>query len=66
MEQICGSTSVTKGCLRILGVPDRFIQRASRQQQFIEAGISADNIREAVKEVMHHCGRRKRKRAVVR
>lgn len=38
--------------IRILGVPARFIERGSRAKQFMQAGISADNIQKAVKQMI--------------
>jgi 1-deoxy-D-xylulose-5-phosphate synthase len=38
--------------VRILGVPRRFIRHDSRAQQLMEAGINADKIAEAVKEML--------------
>jgi 1-deoxy-D-xylulose-5-phosphate synthase len=40
------------GKLRILGVPRRFIRHDSRTNQLMEAGINADKIAEAVREML--------------
>jgi 1-deoxy-D-xylulose-5-phosphate synthase len=39
-------------CVRILGVPRRFIRHDSRSCQLMEAGINADKIAEAVREML--------------
>ena len=39
-------------CMRILGVPRRFIRHNSRAEQLMEAGINADKIAEAVREIL--------------
>lgn len=38
--------------IRLLGVPGRFIERGPRANQLMEAGISADNIQTAVKQIL--------------
>lgn len=47
--------------IRLLGVPARFIERGSRAKQFMQAGISADNIQKAVKQMINAAGSKKRK-----
>jgi len=47
--------------IRLLGVPARFIESGSRAKQFMQAGISADNIQEAVKQMITAAGSKKRK-----
>jgi 1-deoxy-D-xylulose-5-phosphate synthase len=39
-------------CVRILAVPRRFIRHNSRTEQLMEAGINADKIAEAVREML--------------
>jgi 1-deoxy-D-xylulose-5-phosphate synthase len=38
--------------IRLLGVGEALIERASRKEQLIEAGISADNIKTAVMQIL--------------
>lgn len=47
--------------IRLLGIPARFIERGSRAKQFMQAGISADNIQKAVKQIITRAGSKKRK-----
>lgn len=39
-------------CVRVLGVPRRFIRHDLRRCQLMEAGINADKIAEAVREML--------------
>ncbi len=42
----------SRGPIKVLGVPDRFIKVNSRKAQLAEAGLNADKIVEAVKEML--------------
>jgi 1-deoxy-D-xylulose-5-phosphate synthase len=47
-----GGKYLREGRIRLLGVGDAPVERASRKEQLIEAGISADNIKTAVMQML--------------
>jgi 1-deoxy-D-xylulose-5-phosphate synthase len=38
--------------VRLMGVPDRFIEHASRQEQLVEVGLDASSLAEAMKDMI--------------
>jgi 1-deoxy-D-xylulose-5-phosphate synthase len=55
--ELASSRGLGAANVRLLGLPDRFIEHASRRQQLAEVGLDAPHLAEAMKDMIRHPAR---------
>ena len=57
--ELASARGLNASSVRLLGLPDRFIEHATRQEQLAEAGLSADNVAATMREMLRRLAARK-------